>query len=254
MDKKNEDTEFRNFLNKEFNRKKLVNPKYSIRSFALFLGIHQSHLTRIMNGSRPLTVKMICKLGEKLEVDAETLKSLSPEAYKHLKWDRLDKDQFQTIADWYHFAIIELFKTKDFSQDIFWMSRRLGISAEQVHQALLRMERLGIVAKDEVGKYKVLKDNNSWYDPERTSEARRAYYIQTSQLDQNAVLNTPFEQRRNFTLTVATSSEKFEQANNILKKCCMDLDALYNDENGESSNLEEVYQLNIGFFPLTGVR
>lgn len=41
--------------------------------------------------------------------------------------NQLSMDQFAIIADWYHFAILNLINTPGFKSDISWIAKRLGL-------------------------------------------------------------------------------------------------------------------------------
>jgi plasmid maintenance system antidote protein VapI len=53
-------------LPSELARRCVANPQYSLRSFALHLGINHSTLSQLLRGKRPLTARAIEKLGQRL--------------------------------------------------------------------------------------------------------------------------------------------------------------------------------------------
>src|SRR5215467_13355636 len=66
-------TGFRIYLQSELARRCLSNPQYSLRSFALQLGINHSTLSQLLRGKRAMTPRMIETLGERLKLRAEEI-------------------------------------------------------------------------------------------------------------------------------------------------------------------------------------
>jgi uncharacterized protein (TIGR02147 family) len=57
----------------------------------------------------------------------------------------LGLDAFHLIADWYHYAILELCTCEDFEPRAEWVAERLGITANETELALERLQRLGLL-------------------------------------------------------------------------------------------------------------
>ena len=81
------------------------NPKYSLRSYARYLGLEASELSKIMRGKRQVSHRMYLKLSSKLPITSPQQKQC---------YHTLEQDIFHAIADWYHFAILALIKTTNF--------------------------------------------------------------------------------------------------------------------------------------------
>src|SRR4051812_48629814 len=89
--------EFRQLLQEELLRRCRVNPKYSLRGFARLLDVSPTYLSLILNGKRPIPVKLRTEIAERLGLkpfDTETGKENLPNAYNQLAADR-----FALIAD-----------------------------------------------------------------------------------------------------------------------------------------------------------
>ncbi|HAZ13222.1 MAG: hypothetical protein A2X86_00670 [Bdellovibrionales bacterium GWA2_49_15] len=59
--------QFRLYLKAQLAERQGRNPRYSLRSFARFLEIDSSALSKIMNGKRALGQKMMQRMGERLQ-------------------------------------------------------------------------------------------------------------------------------------------------------------------------------------------
>jgi uncharacterized protein (TIGR02147 family) len=150
-----ESTSFRLFLQAELGRRCARNPQYSLRAFAKFLGIDHATLSQLLRGKRALTARAILKLGTRLGLDRPAIDryatheaSMAEYAEDEAVLDevqQLASDTATIIADWYHFAILELTRLRDFKTDSRWIARVLGITADEVNIALTRLTRLGLL-------------------------------------------------------------------------------------------------------------
>jgi transcriptional regulator with XRE-family HTH domain len=112
---------FRLRLQSELARRCTGNPQYSLRSFALHLGIDHSTLSQLLRGKRKLTQAAIQDLGSALKLGPDEIESYIAH---HRRWPvadpgvdevtRLIRDAAEMIADWYHYAILELTRLESF--------------------------------------------------------------------------------------------------------------------------------------------
>ena len=128
--------DFRLYLQNELIRRCQKNPHYSLRAFARILQIDASALSKILNAKRAVTPEMLTKLGLKLGLGKQELKSFKgiksgAGALGHLDFDTIDADQFKIISDWYHYAILELTAVAHFRADTKWIAKTLGITASE---------------------------------------------------------------------------------------------------------------------------
>src|SRR5215510_7096755 len=69
------ESNFRLYLQAELARRCLLNQQYSLRSFAVHLGIDHSTISQLIRGKRVLTEKAIMKLGERMGLDRDVIKA-----------------------------------------------------------------------------------------------------------------------------------------------------------------------------------
>ena len=146
---------FRLRLQSELAERCAGNSQYSLRSFALHLDIDHSTLSQLLRGKRRLTEATIHTLGSALKLSRDEV-----DAYlaHHRRWPvadpsadeatRLTRDAAEMIADWYHYAILELTRLESFRADSSWVARVLGISTDEVNVALVRLCHLGLLAME----------------------------------------------------------------------------------------------------------
>lgn len=137
------------WLEEQWQQKKLVNPAFSLRAFAIKLGISPASLSQILSGKRRLTSKTMLKICKSLTLDPLETKRLLvrfnrvPDA--DLQSQILQIDVFRAIANWYHFAIMGLAQMKHNRASKTWISKRLGISKRLAAEALTRLVKLKLL-------------------------------------------------------------------------------------------------------------
>ena len=145
-------TRFRSLLRAELARRS-QNPRYSLRAFALDLGIDHSSLSQLMRGLRPFTERMIRDLGARLGLDQELIEASvarerSDPACADNRLDvvrQLTADALAVLSEFEHYAILELTHLDDFRADVRWIARVLDVSSDRVNIVLQRLCRLGML-------------------------------------------------------------------------------------------------------------
>ncbi len=238
----------KNTLQREFIRRCKKNPSYSLRAYAQYLEIDQSFLSKLFNGGRKVTTAMELKLAEKLGRPMLKTAKLSVEKkIKNEHFIKLSEDEYEIISSWYHFAILELIKTKGFKPDLQNVAHYLGIHSEEVRDAINRLVRLGFVKVTKT-KWNLISKNHIWTNPEVTSPARRTLQIELNKKALDALENTPFSLRENGSLAVAVDSRRLPE---FKQKVSQVLNELSEFMQPTSSNLDSVYQLTISLFPIS---
>ena len=117
-------------LKGEFERRKLLNPSYSLRAFARDLSMSPPRLSQILSGKHGLSVKAAGEISKKLKLDDESHQwfcdsvgalharggkerrefqaKIKKIKEKTKKFTKLQLEYFEVISDWYNFAILEL--------------------------------------------------------------------------------------------------------------------------------------------------
>ncbi len=170
-----EHTDYRIFLKTVLADRMARNPKYSLRAMARSFSISPALLSQISNGKRNLTTANAVRLAKKLGLskretdyfcslvqyqDAKHVesKALLLEKINALRAKRevhsVPLDAFKALSDWYHFAIIESLRIKNFTATPKNLARKLGISAVEAEVALERLERLGVIETKPDGGYR----------------------------------------------------------------------------------------------------
>lgn len=254
----------RTYLQDELVRRCKTNPRYSLRSFAKHLQINPSLLSKILRGQVGVSAKRFEKICERMALgpgEREQLAIGENRKRTFKKQDSLFKelrntsvqmrdmaDQFQVIADWYHYALLELISIENFQPDERWIAKTLGISFAEVVEARERLVRLGMLAIDENGKWKDSSGNVSNSSGQYTSIALRKLQTQVLNLALGALETVPIEKRLQGSMTLAIDASLVPSAK---EKIVAFQRALATSLQEESRTKNSVYQMTVSFFPVT---
>jgi uncharacterized protein (TIGR02147 family) len=256
---------FRNILQEEIAKRCEKNPRYSLRAFSKALGLDPAAMSRILSGkiipSAKMTRKLINELSLSLEMQEQFLNSVrSSQSSRNLqrispffknsnssiavKPKELTADVFRTIADWHHYAILELTFTPAFKAEPKYVSKALGISELEASLALDRLFTLELLSKDG---QKVAKTNHhlSTADKSVTSSAHRRRQKQILEKSVESLENDKIESRSHTGMTMAIDPTKIPEA----KKMIQNFNRLL-CEFLESGERTQVYELSISLFSL----
>ncbi len=231
------------FLRKELLARCKINPRYSLRAFARQLQIEPSYLSKILNGKRPVSASLHKKVSGILMLDSRTDATQNPPAEDYRP---LSEDAFLVIANWYHYAILELAKTKGFRTDPRWVARKLGISAIEAKEAFHRLIALKLIEITSNGRLlKTPKSHTNIQHPFSNSAFRK---LQKQILQQalEALDQIPYEERDQSSMTVAIDISRLDAAREKITVFRRELSAFLQPQ---KKDLDEVYQLSISLFP-----
>lgn len=247
--------DFRSLLQETLVNRCKTNPAYSLRAFAKQLGLEPSFLSKLISGKRSSTPNVIKKVTTILGLDPVEVEAYLASAEKmkgqkdtKLAYKDLAIDHFAMIADWYHYAILEITHVEGFKSDADWISQKLGINKIQAQDALERLERLEMLTKDEKGQYRNTSGSNTTISSEFTAAAFKKLQKQILLQALDALENIPFEARDQSSITMAINPELLPEAKNRIKKFRRELCAFLEDSGRPR---KQVYQLSTSLFPIT---
>lgn len=252
--------DFRLYLQHTLVQKCKKNPSYSLRSFSNFLDLEPSALSKIIRGKRGVTVKMFKKISKKLDLTPSEVESflksirqnqtqvpLSTHAAPDYR--QLTLDSFQVIADWYHYAILELTAVKGFKGESQWISKKLGISAAEAQSAIERLIRLEYLKIDESGRWLDVSGEITTVGSEFTVSALKRLQRGILEKALTALEETPFEVRDQTSMTMAIDSTLLNEAKLKIKNFRRELCAFLQS----SQNKDHVYHMGISLYPVTQI-
>ncbi len=150
---------FRLYLQSELARRCSSNSQYSLRSFALHLGINHSTLSQLLRGKRALTPRTIETLGARLGLQPEEIEAfvarerqVGSTVVSH-EIRQLTLETVTLLSDGSHRAILELTTLQEFVPDTRWIARALDLTIDEVNLALSRLTRLGLLEMAEANRW-----------------------------------------------------------------------------------------------------
>lgn len=260
--------DYRAFLKHALEERSRKNKSLSLRSFARNCGLSASSLSRVLTGKRKLTAEVAVKLSYSLGFHANETQHLlhlvaleratKPEdrikivkamsSQKKPAFTVLAEESFKVIADWYHFAILSLIKTKDFKAEPGWIAKRLGISNFEAKMGLERLVQTGLVTQED-DTYKVVDNANIETPHDIACLAVQQNHKQHMTRAQEALEQVDVELREFANITLSMNLSDIEVAK---KKIRHFLDGFNNEL--DQADADEVFQINVQFYPTTQVK
>ena len=241
---------FREFLQRHLAQRCADNPQYSLRAFARSLRTDHSTLSQILRGKRRLTTETIRALAKEFgltENDAEAFVAYEQRVGGDDGWERhvrqLQEEATEIIAQWHHFAILELTRLECFRPDCRWIARVLDITVDDVNMALTRLLHLGLLRMVGPETWLDLSENACARFDRLPQAAARQLMSRISRMtncgqDDHVLSSSTIAIDRNRLAVVSSYLEKFRQ----------DMADLLS---GHQASCDDVYQLDIFFYPLT---
>jgi len=224
------------------------NPSYSLRAFARSLEIEPSALSKILKGHRKISKSMCQRLCERLGIlatdfieDGHKTGELNVQSYH-----AVDIDVFHLIADWYHYAILQLVHVKDFKADTKWVARTLDITVSEANIAIERLFRLQLLKKTADGRW---LDSGSLTTLGHKFSVGSFRQLQRQILEKaiDALESVPMDERDQTSMTVAVDSQRLPEARERIKKFRRSLDKFLQG----GTNSDRVYHLSISLYPVS---
>ncbi len=259
-------SDYRDVLRAELTRRCQANPRYSQRAFARDLRILPNRLSEVLSGkqglSRDVAERVAGRLGySALEkgyfcdlVDSRHARSplkrqlatVRVEGARRGSESRMMAEEvFQVIADWHHFAILELTTLDGFRCDVRGITAALGLRKAQVTEAVERLMNLGLLTRSR-GKFKATSHTD--FAPGGVpSEAIRRFHGQVLAKAQVALSTQPVAEREFMTSLVGMPAGKIA----LGKREIQDFVANFGAKVRGNDAPTELYALGVQFFRLT---
>ncbi len=258
--------DYRQLVAMEFDRRKGKNLKYSLRAYARDLKISPSFLSEVLSGKSAFSKEQgqswaqtmgfndeeqdfVVTLVEVSEGRSETIRSAARVWLNRLRMDsdveKLKIDAFVLIADWYHFAIVEVLRLSEAVHNIHWIAERLGILEPAVLASLRRLERLGFLKSREDGGYEILRPRTSVGGV--PSEFIKNFHATVLEKATTALFYQPVECRDFSSTTIAFDSTLLPQYREIVA----DFRRKVVDLANSSDHKDTVYNLSVQMFQVS---
>lgn len=259
-------------LQKSMKDLKSRSPGMSIRAVAQKLQVSPSYWSKILRGQKPLTQSLFPRVVKVLCLDSQqtaqlqrlwlegmeedqltpvsglsTLKDRESSPVEH--YVHLNRNDFWMLEQWFYIPVLNTLTLKNFIPTNLTISKLLGISPTQVKQTIDLLIEKGLVTMGE-NEALSLTNHQLRFPTDRSHLAVRKYHsmmIQKGKEELKCEDMESFSTRLISAVCYSGSSAKIKEAKLILEE------AMYRAANlmaGEPE-CDEIYQINIQFFPLT---
>lgn len=244
---------FKAYLQQEFVKRTMKNPSYSLRAFAQHLGLNHATLSTLISGKRKITRATVEKIAKSLNLGPNEIQNFiedsSSKEFASNHYFLIQQDAFAAISEWYFDAILELSLIPHFKLEPSVIAQSIGITELQAKISLETLERLELLIKDKTGRYKLQHQNSiNILDPDFTSVANRKHQKSILEKSIEAVDSVDRKNRDHTSTTMAIDIKDLPKAKQLIQKFRHDLNAFLQRED---SKLNEVFQLQVSFFPLS---
>ncbi len=243
-------------LNAEFERRKKINPRYSLRAYAKFLSLDVSVLSRILTNKSKVTNKVLLKIAEPLSLTPEEYQIYEKEISLHNKrkssvlefqaLHHLQIEEIKIIQEWYHYVIMELTCLSDFEPTAEWISKRLAISETDAQLALERLVKLNLLIQKENGEIVAKPGPITEFQEQFIPVALRLRQKQVLERAIEAMDLFPFSERDQSAVTIGMDADLIPEVKEKIKKFRR---SLANFIDKKSKNKNRVYEISISMFP-----
>ncbi|MEM7646385.1 MAG: TIGR02147 family protein [Pseudomonadota bacterium] len=229
----------RQLLNSEYLRRKSSNSAYSQRAFARDLGVSKSLLNDVMNGYKSFSADYTKQILERL--------GMSPEEQDHFlnqESHSIAETEFEQLAQWYFFAILNLAELPEAQFCSRWVSERLCLDEAIVEDAMTHLSHLKLIEKTKRGKLKRTsqKIHADW---QRSSRSLRNFHSENLKRTEQALFKVPFDERDLSTMMFSFPSDNFSE----IKKECRRFQKRIASLSDKNKNANQVYSVNLQIIP-----
>lgn len=248
-------------LKRELSQRLERNPSYSLRAFAKTLEVSVSSLSRALSMQRTLSVPVAARIAAKLRLSPRErtlfISSVVPKAklaklheaavsepQEQTDFDihEVDEAKFRIIADWYHFAILEMTYLKKFDPSPKSIAAKLGITPLAASMAITRLKDAGLLEQQKGTLRKTKKTIWAKTNDGLTNDALIEHQKQCLTKAIDAVSNIPYSDRASSTMTMPINPKKIPLAKRMIEEFAIDLCRTLS-----SGEVNDVFQLSINF-------
>ncbi len=156
------DYRFRLRLAAEWEARRKLNRRFSVRAFAAFLGADHSTLSQVLRGKRRAPARQIRQWARKLGWTSE-------EAAVHIAAEHLPgpltiareaqvrnwtSEALDVVLDRIHWQVLRLCHSPDFLADVRWIAEQVDATVDRVNIAVSRLVRLELLDMSSSGAWR----------------------------------------------------------------------------------------------------
>lgn len=230
------------------------NPSYSLRAFANDIGIHPSSLSQILKGNRGLPQSKLNQVIKALElspIQASAFKeSLTQKSetnnspVKEKATVLLEEVHFKIIAEWEHYAVLDLFELDAFTPNFNEICQRLNLTKFRTEVVLKNLMTAGLLKKLPSGNYQRSVGNFKTSEDISSSALKKAHN-ENLELAKKKLESIALEMRDFSSISFGLDLDNIDEAKTLIREFRLRFANLLN-----KGNKTQVYQLALQLYPL----
>ncbi len=236
-------TDLRLILKSTYQKRSSLNPLYSQNAFARDLGVSRTALSQFLSKKRQLSSVNLKRVAEALYLPETHIQQDSRESGPISGATQLNIDQFALISEWYHFAILNLieFQTIKTAADI---TKFFEITPIEAKQTLDRLLKLSFIKK--VNGVFCLNQKSLDTGTDVPSSAIRKHNREKMELAIQSLEKHSVDERDISSMSLSFNQDDMKKVKDEIRKFKKRIDKICSNKNAN-----QVYSLNIQFFPLS---
>lgn len=224
----------------EFEKRREMNPQYSLRSYSRNLGMNDSTLSQIMRGKRKITDKTVNHIAAALNLDVEQILKTN-----RLKIKYLEAKKAKALSHWKYDAIIEYIET-DPNADVKSIADTFNLHTLEVESAISLLQDLGLLSTGSPLK-NLIGASSTISDPKVRCVTGQQY--QKSLLDKSKLCVDEVEKkdRDHTSIVIGISDDDLIEVRQIIADARK---KIMNSINNSESKKTNIYAMQFSVFPL----
>lgn len=236
-------------LQAEFDKRKVLNDRYSLRAFARDVKVEASLLSKILRGQYRLTPQMVIRIGTSIGMSSQQIThycSTLNEIILKKEFVKIEDPIFAAISSWFYFAILRGFDIPGFQEALPRVREKLGLTEAELEKCLSTLKDLGLLI-EENGCLRRSAKQLSTFPSDRTTEANKK--LQHEFLDQAALSidEVPVDERNHTTLTFSVDPKLLPGIKEDITRFRKQIAHFVSTRSEQDS---AVYNMTISLYPL----
>lgn len=233
----------------EFEKRKVLNDRYSLRAFARDVKVEASLLSKILRGQYRLTPQMVIRIGTSIGMSSHQITqycSTLNEIILKKEFVKIEDPTFEAISSWFYFAILRGFDIPGFQEALPRVREKLGLTEAELEKCLNTLKDLGLLIEDR-GRLRRTSKQLSTFPSDRTTEANKK--LQHEFLEQAALSidDIPIEERNHTTLTFSVDPKLLPGLKEDITRFRKQIAHFVSSRSEQDS---AVYNMTISLYPL----
>ncbi|MGE0763132.1 MAG: TIGR02147 family protein [Bdellovibrionales bacterium] len=245
-------SEPQDYLRFELNLRQSRRPQYSLRAFARDLNISPSSLCEFLSGRQGLSRERVTMISAKIQLSLDQEQHLwdliesrfardrrerraaevRAERRAQVSQKRLPLERFRLVADWYHFALLEILSLESVRLTDPELAKAVGLSTEELGAALSRLERLGLITVDENGR-RCTNTEVTVAGGEGADQAIRLCHQQTLRLHADAVEERSMDERESMSVSFKLPQAAWPELRKAMRDAVISVASRYGDSEND---------------------